>query len=1802
MTDDDKPNKKAPRPPRPAKGRSVPPPPRRGGPGKSPGGGVAPPPPPTAASRGPVPPPLQRKARSIKPPPPPTRSDPAASPPPPPPRRGPTSDPANVAPATPEPSPHPPEPSDTATTLRRPNDAAPAKGGVRLKTRVGMGEAAAPAQPAPSPAPPAIQDPRVEEARAFVEVCRAEIPGERDKARAGRLHYEVARLLESPIGDLAAAADHYQRAHALLPEHVPTIQGARRALVGQKSYQAALPLFDAEVKLTADASRKALLLYEKGRLLEDQMAQKREAGDAFAAALELDKSNPTLLKAVERAEIAAGAWDALDRTYEREASAVTGDTRHRAAVIVERARLLELHRGDPRSAAELYQAALDLDPRAPGALHALKRLHYGQQRWRDLCQVLEREAEQASDPAVRAMATYRIGRVQADRLGNIDAGVEALERASREAPDDPMVLEELARLYELAKRWQPLVGALERLVDRVQSTGARVGLMHRIGQLFEERLDDEAHAIAWYSRALEQDAEFLPALQALGNLYTRRQEWLPLVQMHLAEAEHTHDAHRRAAAHARVAEIQELQLANVEEATQHHARALGLVPLYPPSFKALARLYSTAGKNRELCELYERAVDGAPDSETRITYLFKIGRIKEDALDAPGQAVAAYRRILDIDKDHLGAIHAMQRAAERGGRWKELVAALELETELVKDPQVVAALLHRAGEIYEEHLEDLDAALARYRKIIERTPKYAPALSNLGRLYYKAGRWEELLEVYRRELDAAPRGPEAAALLYKMGELSEERIGNDDQAVKFYREAIDLDPFHTPALHALGRKLSERGQWGELVKLLGLELSGLKDQDLRARTAFRMGEVYENRLLQPDKALAAYEQALGAAADFRPALDGRARLLSQARDYKRMVEELEREAAAARDPSIAIAALLRQGELWRYELRDSGRAVQCFEAVLERDPTHLGALLELESLYSELGVWESLAGVYTTESRVLADAGARIAVLRELARLQDAKQLVTPEQLRQTYFAILQLDPADIGALVALEQLALVSRDTQLLSHVDAKLGAAVEDPALVAAHHTRLAESLEAAGDASALEVYRAALARDPENLAATRGLSRIATRSRDAALLEEAAEREAQVSRDIDAAARLLVRGAALRSNQGDNEGAARALEKALEINPQHEPAAQQLEQMLLASGQVDRLLDTLILAAQAAQGERMTALWGSVATLLADKKDDVPAALAALHRVMERSPGHLATLLKLAELYARDGQWAEAVDRLRQVLGQSPPRELVIEAQLRLAAILDEHLGDPARAVASLNAVLSIDEGNRAALKRLLDIQMRRGQTEAAASTAARLVGVSADLGERADALSHLARLERERNQLGAAAKAYEQAVSMVGESGGVAAQFKEMLEQQKQRGEKPEWPRYVAALSRFLEQTSVSADKKSPTYLEIARVLGDEMGMADKALATLQRGLSEAPDDIALRTDLATRLKGAGHMQQAVQELRKLLEVDVMRVETWRDLSAALSGMQRERESRLAFAPLVALGVANELEKGTVASHPPRPASAQPGSFDEVAFRHVDVAGLPDAASRLLATLVEGLGRIHAPELERYGLSTRDRISSRSGHPLRMLADRVAQVFGVTDYDLYLHRAHSGSLEVEFTDPPGILVPAHVTNLAEAQQVFLLARPLANVARGLHVVDKLAPPAVGILLTAAARSVAPGFGAGITDEDFLDAHARRVVKAISRRGRRSMEEAAALYAGAPVKDIADWCAKVRLSAARAALMVSDDLPGDITLLRRTEGDLAGLSGAALAQGMSVVRDLLRFWVSDSAFTLRRKLGMA
>ncbi|MGC4088798.1 MAG: tetratricopeptide repeat protein [Polyangiaceae bacterium] len=1655
--------------------------------------------------------------------------------------------------------------------------------------------------PTPSVAPPSSipQEPREKAARDLLRALRAELDQHPKPLRAGRLHFESARLLESPLNELKEAAENFTKAHALLGDHLPSIRGARRVLLALGRAQEAVQLFDAELKLTAEATHKSQLFYDKAAVQEDLLGQRKEAREALDASSELGRGDATRIKATERAEALARGWEGLGRALEREANAIKDDPRHRAALVAARARLLEAHRGDPATAVELYQNAAQSDPESSTALLALKRLHYGHQRWADLITVLEREAELANDPGVRAMAYYRVGRVWVDRLGNVDQALAALEKAAQESAVDSMILEELARLYEVAGRSAELASMLERLAEQAASASDQLACFLRIGELYQSRLGDDSKAIAWYERARAVDRCYIPALQALSELYTTRSEFEKLVEVHAGEAEGAADPARRAAAHARIAEIYESRLGRPDKAMEHHSRALGVLPGFSTSFKAYARLLTQAKRYPQLVELYERAVDGATDSDGKVTYLYKIGRLYEDALASPAQAMVAYKRILEIAPQEVSAIHSLQRACDRAGEFKELIAALELEAERVPDKRRKLEIYHRAGEVAEIDLQDDALAVSLFKRLVELDKTYAPAYASLGRLFFKAGRWEELLDTYKNELRLLTKGPMLSALQFKIGQIYEEKLARDEDALGAYRRAVEADPSHRAAVRALERKLEQKGTWDELVRVLEAELTVLEEPKLKARTWLRIGEVSENRLRAPDKALAAYEQALAADSELAPARDGRVRLLTEARDYRHLVEELEREVSTQKDVRLTIAALLRAGEVYRDDLGDPSRAVRAFEGVLERDPSHIEALLALEPLYAERGAWEALAGIYSTEARVLSDRSARVAALRELGRLQQSGKVEAKDKGRQAFGAILQLMPEDTGALFALERIALASGDAELLANVDAKLAAALADPVSIAVHETRLGELLEAAGDPQALDVFRAALARDPEAIGAARGLSRIAERIGDPALLGEAAEREARVLLDVGRAASGLVQAGERLWGANDFDRASQAFARALEIDPDHERAVQRLSDLLLGRNDVDRLISLLTRAAGAAKKpERVAALWSSVADLHAGHKKDFAAAVAVLQRAHTSHPRHFPILMKLAELYAGNGQWTEAVDRLKQTLAEKPDQHTAVEANFRLAEIVDDQLNDVGRALAHVEAALASDANHRGSLERLVTIMLRRNQLDKAADVAARLVRASQDVAARVTALTLLGRVERQRGQIEAAAHAYEQAVAVVGIEGTAASEFRDMLANSR-RNDGPTFARYLTALVRHAESVK---QPQGGVFSEIAKTLAERLEQPDQALSWLERGIAAHPEDLELRAELAQRLLAVGQTARALSELERVVTADVQRESAWRQIGQALSRSQRGGDGSLAVGPLVALGFANDLERATWGTRAPRSAAAMPGSLGEKELLQIAPRSGEDTAQGLISALGDIVAKVFPPELERYNLSSRDCVNAKTGNPLRLLADRIAAIFGVVEYELYVHRAHSGLVEIELTDPYSVLVPAAVTSLSEAEQAFMLSRAFASMRRGLSAIERLNQAQLGILLAAGARLVSPSFGAGEHDEEQLAAQARRLSRALPWLGRGPIEEAAGNYAQAPLVNLPDWLHSQRVTSARAACIVADDLPSSVNLVRRLEGDQSSIEGAARAQGTRIAHDLPRFWVSEAAFALRRRIGLA
>ena len=1626
---------------------------------------------------------------------------------------------------------------------------------------------------------------RIERAQEIVESCRKALKlldprSKADPGIAARLHFEAARQFEFPINDLDAATEHYKRALATRPDHVPSIRGARRVALRRNDLLASLPLFDMEIERTKRPERRMDLLLQKASTLV-ALGRQDEARTTWRVAAEFAGNNAAPFHAMALAERRAAAWPSLEQAYDRLAQITAADGRHRAALLVEWARVSDIMRNDAAASSDLLRSALAADSATLGALPALSRLLYAKGRWHELVEIELALAEQTTEPALRGYAYFRMSKILVYRLGRMQEGIAALERAHADLPTEIGIVEELCRLYEAAAAHGKWARGLEILFSLVQEPSARAGLAFRIARLYEEHLNDIGRAIHWYLRELERDPTYAPAAESLAALYERHEQWQPLVTMRLAEAEGLHDGALRAQAFFRVGELFELRLRKPDEAIAQYGRALAALPGFAPAFNSMTRLLASARRWTELIEVYEQLAGDQYDADTRLTNLFKIGRLFEDALGDFAKAYHAFARALEVRAAHVEAMHAMQRVAERGELHEQLIHALDLEAGTAQDPTRRLALSHRAAEVRKSKLNQLDAAIASWKHILEQDARYEPALHALADTYKDAGRWDEWLEITRRILPLLPAGTPRAALQYELGRVCEEKLGRIEPAVRWYRETLGSEPRHELALLALDQLLDHAEKWSDLAELLASSEARLTAEPRRkAQVCVRIGELYEHRLNKPDDARTAYERALEAVPGFRPALEGRLRLLSIGRVDARLGDALGQEAETSTDVRHALRMAFQEAQVWRDQMRDPKRAIRAFEFVVTRDPSNVGALLALEILYEDAGSWDSLVRVLNVLSTVLTEPTSRITVLGRLAEVLERHEVGTPEQVLAIWVKILEIDPTNVSALEALELTALRADNATLLSQIDARLASLLDDPSLSAMYQTRLGESLEALHDTTALDVLADSLERDPEDIAAMRAVGRLAMERGDVLRLEMAAERECATTRDLDIATRYWLTAAEHRIAGGDITGAVKVLETALEHHPEHPALATRLRDLLLAQREPDRLVAILSHAAgRCRSSERALELRLMVAELLADVKRDVAAAIALLERAATTTQTQAPALLALGVLYTREGNHAKAAERFERMLSQQPTQDQALEARLALASAYEQHLDRPAQAAKHLEAALQINPDDARTLRGLVEVRVRRGEFESAAEIASRWIKVESEPRRRADGFSLLGRVERARGNLGEAINAYEQSIEMSGLEGTAATELVELLGQQRRAGQTANFQGYVNSLTSYVEHRPTLGPAEVRVYQELARVLDTELGQHDRAISILERALTAAPSDISLRSELAAVLERAGNFGAAIEAHRRVIAADVNRADAYRGVSRALERLERRNDATVALGPLVVLGAATDAENLAVASRAAKSATLE----RTLEVEELVALGMPspvDPTGALLASIADALDRIDNPALEQYGLVARDRIGPRSGHPLRTIADRVGAVLGAGEFEFYVSN-NVTSVCIEPGDPPSIIAPVILSQAPEAVQIFAIGRVLAMLARKWQAAERLPLSTLESWVSAAVR----------VSEGGEEAQTRRLIKALAwgRRGR--VEEAGDVYARAARPSLSDFVHRARGGAARVSAVLADDLVNCVNWLKRTDANAS----------ITIAQDLLQFWTQDAAFSVRRRLGI-
>jgi tetratricopeptide (TPR) repeat protein len=340
-----------------------------------------------------------------------------------------------------------------------------------------------------------------------------------DRERRLQLLRDAARLSESdgPDANPTEAANAWLSVLELDPGDTTAAAAAERLLAATGDWERCADLLawqvaraGAQATPGGEVARAALLW----RLAELRRAHLDQVDEALRLYRQLASGGTLLGPLADPPDLAAFVRRDIGLTTETARATVAPTPSDRSRALVDRAIALAA-RERTADAERDALAALDLDPRNPGALSALERLYEGETRARALAEELGRRA--AKLPPSEAAPLY-LGRGRAaERAGERIAAREAYRRAMAL---DPTLAEPVAALGALAARegdWTEVAALLESEIKLATSAKRKGPLLLELAVVYGDRLAAPSRAVA----LLETAAGHLPDDPRLLDLTAR---------------------------------------------------------------------------------------------------------------------------------------------------------------------------------------------------------------------------------------------------------------------------------------------------------------------------------------------------------------------------------------------------------------------------------------------------------------------------------------------------------------------------------------------------------------------------------------------------------------------------------------------------------------------------------------------------------------------------------------------------------------------------------------------------------------------------------------------------------------------------------------------------------------------------------------------------------------------------------------------------------------------------------------------------------------------------------------------------------------------------------------------------------------------------------------------------------------------------------------------------------------------------------------------------------------------------------
>ncbi|MCC6747446.1 MAG: hypothetical protein IT371_07300 [Deltaproteobacteria bacterium] len=1160
----------------------------------------------------------------------------------------------------------------------------------------------------------------------------------------------------------------------------------------------------------------------------------------------------------------------------RRLAAVTGHTLVRAeyatgttrtALLLDLARMYRDRLADELRAEQAFAALAKDDPASAEALDYLTDRYQRQGAWEAIYDLYQSAVEATWDPNDRLEWTRRSASLATERIGQVELAIKAWEHLWQLGDAIDEASRALAGLYRQAGRWADMASFLQQQADRLQGA-ARLVVLRQLAEvkLSAQRLPDEA------SRVLEQIVEQSPqdpiATLQLARVYAQRKDWGSLERLgKRAAAEQVPPA--AAMDLLRLVADSLWQAGRLAQAVEAYDRILEADPADHEGTSRKREFLIRSGKYADLLALLVAKADSTDDDDERAQILAEAAQLAETELKDLPQAVRLWERRVTIDPEHLPSFDALARIYEALGDARGIARALEGQLALTKELRRRIELLRRLGHHYSQRMGDDERAEGCWKEILGLDPSDLLVREELIALHRRRGAYEALNSALLRQIWLTQDRERAESLCRIAAENLDEHFQEPPRSVEAWRRVLDYAPQDLQALKALARHYQALDQRRELVAALEQQIESTDDPVARTQLTLQVGRLWEQEKAGR-AAAAAYERVLRWDPVNGAALEALVRLYRQNNQTGKAIGALEHASVLTLDTARRIE-LLRTC-LGLLPLEDHTARFWLLRRILFLGPANREVIEELKTeADAEPSLWPEMAAVITQLGCQQPSSVERAELLQELSWLCEQK-LDGPGRAYVAAQAAL-LGPAT--APESLDELRRLARSTRrhedLLGVLDRL--ATPEFPLHQRKEAIRERAAiceLDLRDPIRAFHEYRRLLELDAVDWEPLTELDRLAADHQlwtqlDATFAElwdrtnsDRDRLELLARRDRVARQKLQSRGTAfdhlwrrfrIRADDGE---LLRLLTEDAEALGGWEWALPQLEAALLAQGD-----------------EAPTDQLGQLAGLYEQKLGDVERSFALYSEAFWRNPVAPDLPGKLEQLAARIDRYETLAHTLREAAARLPDGDVKLDLFHRIAAIYEQKLHAPARAIDIHRRILDLKPEEMRSLDVMLDWHRERKEWRDLRDRLHQWVRLAPAHQNRVPKLLEVAHLsEQHLRDAEAALEAYGQVLELDPEQRDARRGLEGLVLSITEPGLRLRWLR--------MELRRATAVRALELRLEIASLQEDELQDGAGAIETLTSLVEETGADGPGFAPLARLLRQEKRFKELVVLLKRRAE--------------------------------------------------------------------------------------------------------------------------------------------------------------------------------------------------------------------------------------------------------------------------------------------------------------------------------------